>query len=114
LGHFGSLGELEHLLQRGGRSRRSSRLTPEGHARTVVAMVVGRGLKLVVVGGIAGLALSGAVTWVLQDYLYGVSTLDVDTFPGIPLILTAGAGVAAFIPARRASRVDPVRALRSE
>jgi predicted permease len=79
----------------------------------VIRMAVGSGMKLVVVGGIVGIALAAAVTWSISGYLFGIEATDVVTFVAIPLILTAVALVAAFVPARRASAVDPVRALRS-
>jgi len=82
--------------------------------RQVVRMVMGGGMRLVLTGGIIGLALSASVTWLLSRYLYGIGTLDLVTFFGIPLLLGSVALGAAFVPARRASRVDPVEALRSE
>jgi putative ABC transport system permease protein len=75
---------------------------------------VGGGMKLVGVGSVVGVGLAAAVTWSLSGYLFGVSTRDVATFVAIPLLLTVVALVAAWVPARGASRVDPVRALRSE
>ena len=71
-------------------------------------------MRLVVVGGGLGVVLAAGVTWVAADYLFGISTTDVATFATIPLLLTAVALLAAWVPARRASRVDPVRALRAE
>jgi predicted permease len=90
------------------------RMSLGADAMQVVRMVVGSGLKLVAVGGFFGLILSGAVTWVLSSFLYGIGTLDVATFIMIPALLTAVAGIAAFVPARRASRLNPVDALRRE
>ncbi len=83
-------------------------------ARDVRIMAVGGGMRLVLVGGAVGVALAAAVTWSLARYLYGISTTDIVTFAAIPLILTGVALVAAVVPARRASAVDPVAALRSE
>jgi predicted permease len=83
-------------------------------ARDVVTMAVAGGMKLVGIGGMIGIALAAAVTWSVSSYLFGISTRDVSTFVAIPVLLTAVAFVAAWVPARGASRVDPVRALRSE
>ncbi len=71
-------------------------------------------MRLVLTGAAAGVVLSGAVTWTLAGYLYGIGTRDVATFGAIPLLLCGVALMAAFVPARRASAVDPVTALRSE
>ena len=83
-------------------------------ARDVVVMAVGGGMRLVAVGGAIGVVLAGGVTWALARFLYGISSTDVLTFVVIPVLLTGVALLAAFVPARRASAVDPVRALRSE
>jgi ABC-type lipoprotein release transport system permease subunit len=58
------------------------------------------------------LALAGAR--ILQSLLFGVSAFDLATFTGVPLLLLTIALLAAYMPARRASRVDPVRALKAE
>jgi len=60
------------------------------------------------------MALSASVTWLLSGYLYGIGALDMITFFGIPLLLSAVALAAAWVPARRASLVNPVEALRSD
>lgn len=83
-------------------------------ARDVVAMAVGGGMRLVAVGGTLGIVMAAAVTWSISGFLYGVGPTDLATFAAIPLLLTGVALVAAFVPARRASAVDPVTALRSE
>ncbi len=80
----------------------------------VISMAVGSGMKLVLLGGVVGVVLAGAGTWGLSSFLYGVGTTDLVTFGAIPLILSAVALFAAWIPARRASAVNPVTALRSE
>ena len=90
------------------------RMSLGASARDVVAMAVGGGMRLVGVGAVVGIGLAAGVTWLAADYLFGISATDVVTFATIPLLLTGVALVAAWVPARRASRVDPVRALRSE
>jgi len=72
------------------------------------------GLGLVVIGGGVGLVLSLAVTRLLEGFLLGVSGTDVATFAVVPLALAGVAVIAAYIPARRASRVSPMEALRAE
>jgi ABC-type antimicrobial peptide transport system permease subunit len=83
-------------------------------ARDVVGMAVKAGMRLVLLGAAIGLLLAGAVTWVLKGFLLGIASTDLVTFATIPVLLTGVALVAALIPARRAGRVDPVRALASE
>ena len=83
-------------------------------ARDVVGLAVRGGMRLVMVGGVVGILLAAGVTWSISGYLFGISARDVGTFVTIPAVLTAVALVAAWVPARRASRVDPVRALKAE
>jgi len=82
--------------------------------RAVSRAVVGRGLLLVTVGVLLGLGASWGATRVLASYLFGVSTTDATVFVGVPTILAAVAIIASYIPARRATRVDPMVALRAE
>jgi ABC-type antimicrobial peptide transport system permease subunit len=77
-------------------------------------MVVGQALAVVALGGIVGLAAAVALARVIRVFLFGVSPADPVTLVGIPLLLGSVALVAALIPARRASLVNPVEALRSE
>jgi ABC-type antimicrobial peptide transport system permease subunit len=77
-------------------------------------MAVGGGMRLVIAGGVVGVILAGAVTWAISGFLYGIGPNDVVTFVTIPLLLSGVALLAAWVPARRASSVDPVRALRTE
>jgi predicted permease len=90
------------------------RMSLGASARDVVTMAVGGGMRLVLLGGAVGLCLAGGVTWALQGFLLGIGSTDVVTFVAIPLLLTSVAFVAALVPARRASRVDPVSSLRTE
>jgi ABC-type lipoprotein release transport system permease subunit len=83
-------------------------------ARDVQVMAVGGGMRLVLIGGAVGVVLAGGVTWSISRYLYGISSTDVVTFATIPVLLTGVALVAALVPARRASSVDPVTALRTD
>ena len=80
----------------------------------VLGMVVGEGMKMAAAGIVIGLALSAALTRFIARFLYGVTATDLATFVAVAALLTAVAAAASFIPARRATRVDPVVALRSE
>ncbi len=80
----------------------------------IVRMVVGQGLGLTSIGAVAGLASSYALTRLLESLLYGVSATDAATFAAVPVLLVAVSALACFIPARRATRVDPIVALRYE
>lgn len=82
--------------------------------RDVFRIVVGQGLKLALVGVVIGLGLSFLATRLLEKLLFGVSTIDPVTYILIPLILTGVALAACLIPARRATRIDPMIALRNE
>ncbi|MDX1396790.1 MAG: FtsX-like permease family protein, partial [Gemmatimonadota bacterium] len=79
-------------------------------ARMVVREAVGIAGAGVIVGGFAAAWL----TRFLSSQLYGISPLDTGTFVAVPLGLVAVAGFAAYLPARRAARIDPALALRSE
>lgn len=80
----------------------------------VVRLVVRQGLVPMALGTAAGLAASFAMTRLLQGLLYGVSATDPLTFAAVGATLLAVATMASFIPARRATRVDPLVALRAE
>jgi ABC-type antimicrobial peptide transport system permease subunit len=71
-------------------------------------------MLLVCGGTVCGLVASMAVTRAMSGLLYGVSPLDPMVFTGVSLMLAAAGFVASLIPARRATRVDPIVALRTE
>jgi ABC-type antimicrobial peptide transport system permease subunit len=81
---------------------------------SVTRMIVWQGLKLASLG--VGLGLLGAVAMgqALQGLLFGVKPIDPLTFVAVPIMLTAVAVLASWIPARRVLRVDPITALRME
>lgn len=83
-------------------------------AGDVVTLLTTNGLKLVAIGSVVGLGVAVLVTRLLSGLLFGVDAFDVTTFVAVPLVLGATAVLAAYLPARRASRVNPVNALRSE
>ena len=80
----------------------------------VVRLIVGQGLVLTLIGASGGILIAFAVTRVLQRFLYGISSNDPLTFAGVALLLMSIALLACYIPARRATKVDPLTALRHE
>jgi putative ABC transport system permease protein len=83
-------------------------------SRRIAAMVVGQGLTLSAVGVVVGIAAAFLLTRVLRALLFDVSILDPITFGAVALLLVLVATLASYLPARRASRVDPLIAMRGE
>jgi putative ABC transport system permease protein len=77
-------------------------------------LILGHGLVVAAVGIVLGLAASVALTRVVTSYLVGVSATDPVTFAGVPVVLLGVSALASYLPARRATAIDPIRALREE
>jgi putative ABC transport system permease protein len=83
-------------------------------SRDVLGMILGQGMRTIFIGVVIGLAGSLALTRVGASLLFGVTATDPLTFAGVILLLVSAALLACYIPARRATRVDPLVALRYE
>ncbi|HEX9704250.1 MAG TPA: FtsX-like permease family protein, partial [Gemmatimonadales bacterium] len=90
------------------------RLALGAQARDVLGMVVGDGIRLAGIGVALGVAGAVAGSRLVVSLLYGVRPLDAVTFVAVPLALLGVAVAASYLPARRAARVDPMMALRTE
>ncbi|HTK29158.1 MAG TPA: ABC transporter permease [Vicinamibacterales bacterium] len=80
----------------------------------VLALIVGQGLAMALAGTVAGLAGAAGLSRTIQGLLFGVKATDPATFAAVPIALLAVAALACWLPARRAARLDPTKALRAE
>ncbi len=90
------------------------RMALGARASAVVRMVMARGLRLITYGGVLGLAGGLALSRLIRNLLYGVTATDPMTFAGVIVLVGTVGAMAAFVPAIRAARVDPLIALRQE
>ena len=80
----------------------------------VLRLIVGQGVGLAVAGAALGLGGAWLLTRAMNTLLFGVTPTDPLTFVIVPAVIAVVALVASYVPARRAMRLDPVRALRAE
>jgi putative ABC transport system permease protein len=90
------------------------RLALGASPRQVFAQVIGHGLKLAIIGVVLGLIAAAAATTLVRGLLFNTSATDPLVYSSLSVLLLAMAAVACYVPARRAMRVDPMTALRSE
>jgi predicted permease len=109
----GVYGVMSHLVTQGAHDI-GVRMALGAERSRILLMVLRQGLELAAAGVALGLLGAAALTRVMSSLLFGVSATDVATFVAVPVILIATAMLATYIPAMRATRVDPVVALRDE
>jgi predicted permease len=90
------------------------RMTLGADARAVRSLILRQAMRPVVIGGLVGIAGCAAVSQILKGMLFGISSHDPVSFVVVPLVLLSVALIASYIPARRATKVDPMVALRYE
>jgi putative ABC transport system permease protein len=113
LAALGIYGVMAHSVQQ--RTREIGiRMALGAESRDVRTMVVVQGMGTTLVGVVIGMASAFWLTRVLAGFLFGVTPHDPATFVAVPFLLSAVAVLAVWLPARRATRIDPLTALRSE
>jgi putative ABC transport system permease protein len=90
------------------------RIALGANSKEIIKLIVGQGALLVGIGVVIGLGVAALGTRLLANLLFGVSALDPVTFVGVTALLAATAFLACYLPARRATKVDPMVALRQE
>ena len=90
------------------------RMALGAETRDVIKLIVKQGMGLTLIGAMIGVMLAVAVTRLLASLLYGVTATDPATFGGVVLFVIGVAVLACYLPARRATKVDPMMALRCE
>jgi predicted permease len=113
LAAIGLYGTVSYAVAR--RTREVGIRSALGASRRELELLLTRGgMRLITIGSAIGLVLAAALTWSIAGFLYGIRATDAFTFVGVPLGLGLVGFLASWLPARRAARVDPMRALRTE
>jgi ABC-type antimicrobial peptide transport system permease subunit len=110
IGIYGVLSQT--VLQRTGEI--GMRMALGATRANILQLILGRTLKLTALGIVAGLVAAFFLTRFLNSILFGITAHDTVTFVAVPLCLVVVALLAGYLPARRATRVDPVSSLRYE
>jgi ABC-type antimicrobial peptide transport system permease subunit len=110
---IGVYGVMSHLVAQGSHDI-GVRMALGAERGGILLMVLRQGMELTLAGVVAGLLGAAALTRVMASLLFGVSATDLVTFSIVPLVLIVTAICATYLPALRATRVDPTIALREE
>ena len=113
LGAIGLYGVMSYLVRQ--RTREIGiRMALGARPAAVVALIARHGMRWTAIGLASGAAMAFAVAKLIAGFLYGVGAADPVSFLGMTLLLAGTALLACYVPARRASRIDPLDALRDE
>jgi len=90
------------------------RMALGGQRSDILMLVLSQGLRLTAIGGLIGIFVALLASQSVASLLYGIDARDPATFLGVSMLLAMVSGLACYLPARRATRVDPIVSLRHE